>query len=58
MISAIKKIKIDLKKEQDLNKKIILFSPASASFDNFKNFEERGRYFNYQLRKIGINGKK
>ncbi len=58
MTSAIKKIKIDLKKEQKLKEKIILFSPASASFDNFKNFEERGRYFNSQLRKIGINRKK
>ncbi len=58
MISAIKKIKIDLKKEQKPKDKIILFSPASASFDNFKNFEERGRYFNSQLRKIGINRKK
>ena len=58
MISAIKKIKIDFKKEQKSKEKIILFSPASASFDNFKNFEDRGRYFNSQLRKIGINGKK
>ena len=54
--SAIKKIKIDLKKEQKPVEKIILFSPASASFDNFKNFEDRGRYFNTQLRKIDING--
>ena len=58
MISAIKKIKIDFKKEKKSKEKIILFSPASASFDNFKNFEDRGRYFNSQLRKIGINGKK
>ena len=58
MISAIKKIKIDFKKEQKSKEKIILFSPASASFDNFKNFEERGRYFNSQLKKTGINGKK
>ena len=36
MISAIKKIKIDFKKEQMSNEKIILFSPASASFDDFK----------------------
>ena len=26
--------------------KCILFSPAAASFDKFKNFEERGKYFN------------
>ena len=58
MFSAMKKIKIDLKKEQKSKEKIILFSPASASFDNFKNFEERGRYFNSQLRKIGIDRKK
>ena len=58
MISAIKQIKIDFKKEQKSEEKIILFSPASASFDNFKNFEDRGRYFNAQLKKIGINGKK
>ena len=56
MISAIKKIKIDFKKEQKSVEKIILFSPASASFNDFKNFEDRGKYFNYQLRKIGING--
>ena len=27
-------------------KKTILFSPAAASFDSFKNFEDRGSYFN------------
>ena len=36
---------------KNINKKkrsnnTILFSPASASFDSFKNFEERGLYFN------------
>ena len=31
--------------------KTILFSPAAASFDSFKNFEERGQYFNYLLKK-------
>ena len=27
-------------------KKVILFSPSAASFDQFRNFEERGSYFN------------
>ena len=35
----------DLKKELD-GKKIILFSPSAASFDQFNNFEDRGKYFN------------
>ncbi len=33
------------------NKNIILFSPAGASFDNFKNFEDRGLYFNQTIKK-------
>ena len=45
----------DLKKFKE-DKNIILFSPAAASFDEFKNFEERGEYFN-QLIKNKINGK-
>ena len=36
----------------DSNKKTILFSPAAASFDQFENFEERGRYFNKVVRRI------
>ena len=36
---------LDIKK-QKLQKNIIFFSPAGASFDSFKNFEERGKYFN------------
>jgi len=27
-------------------KKVILFSPSAASFDQFNNFEDRGKYFN------------
>ena len=30
---------------------VILFSPSAASFDSFKNFEERGKYFNQLIRK-------
>ena len=37
----------------DKNKtnKVILFSPSAASFDNFKNFEKRGEYFNQLVKK-------
>jgi len=38
-----------LKKEK--NKITILFSPAAASFDQFKNFEQRGEYFNFLTKK-------
>ncbi len=40
-LTVIKDIKND-----NSTKKIILFSPAAASFDSFKNFEDRGKYFN------------
>ena len=29
----------------------ILFSPSAASFDSFKNFEDRGYYFNKLVKK-------
>ena len=32
--------------KEDKNKKVVLFSPSAASFDQFKNFEQRGNYFN------------
>tara|TARA_B100000965_G_scaffold56301_1_gene42760 strand:+ start:2009 stop:3304 length:1296 start_codon:yes stop_codon:yes gene_type:complete len=35
----------DLKNREE-KKKIILFSPSAASFDQFNNFEDRGKYFN------------
>jgi UDP-N-acetylmuramoylalanine--D-glutamate ligase len=41
---------------QKSKKNIIFFSPAGASFDNFKNFEDRGNFFN-QLVKKYINAK-
>jgi len=34
-----------LHKEKSINK-TILFSPCAASFDSFRNFEDRGMYFN------------
>jgi UDP-N-acetylmuramoylalanine--D-glutamate ligase len=32
-------------------KNIIFFSPAGASFDSFKNFEDRGYFFNQIIKK-------
>ena len=46
---------LDIKKKKS-EKNIILFSPAGASFDNFKNFEDRGLYFNKLIKKF-INAK-
>jgi len=43
--NSLAKVFKDLKKKDD-QKKILLFSPSAASFDQFKNFEDRGRYFN------------
>ncbi len=51
---ALKKIFSDLKikKFQD---QTVLFSPCAASFDSFKNFEDRGFYFNKLIKKY-VNG--
>ena len=49
--SSIKKVLIDIKKnDENLKKHVILFSPAAASFDSFKNFEDRGNYFNHLIK--------
>ena len=48
----IKKVFLDIKNNKEIKNKTILFSPAAASFDNFKNFEERGEYFNKLIKKI------
>ena len=52
LILLIKKVFRDIKKEKNKEPKIILFSPAAASFDSFKNFEDRGEYFNKLIRKM------
>lgn len=36
--------------KNDNTEKVILFSPCAASFDQFKNFEERGKFFNKIVR--------
>ena len=52
--NALKKV-IKIIKKRKLTNQTILFSPCAASFDSFKNFEERGFYFN-QLIKNHLNG--
>ena len=42
---GLKKIFIMIKNKKSSNQ-TILFSPSAASFDSFKNFEDRGYYFN------------
>ncbi len=49
---AVKQAMIDVR-NNNLNT-TILFSPAAASFDNFKNFEERGKYFNLLMKKYNF----
>jgi UDP-N-acetylmuramoylalanine--D-glutamate ligase len=49
--SLIKKLSSEIKADNKVTHKTILFSPAAASFDNFKNFEKRGEYFNQLIKK-------
>ncbi len=51
---ALRKIFIDVKNGK-LQNRTIFFSPCAASFDSFKNFEDRGSYFN-ELVKRYTNG--
>ena len=51
---AFKKIILEIKNKKNKKKITILFSPCSASFDTFRNFEERGEYFNYLVKKYKI----
>ena len=47
---TLNRIFLDIKYNKG-QKNIILFSPAGASFDNFKNFEDRGLHFNQIIKK-------
>ena len=49
--SVVKKLSSEIKVEKKTSHKTILFSPSAASFDNFKNFEKRGEYFNQLIKK-------
>ena len=49
--SVIKKLSLEIKNDKKIIHKTILFSPSAASFDNFKNFEKRGEYFNQLVKK-------
>jgi UDP-N-acetylmuramoylalanine--D-glutamate ligase len=49
--SLVKKLSFEIKNDKKTIHKTILFSPSAASFDNFKNFEKRGKYFNKLVKK-------
>jgi len=55
--NSLKLIFKDIKKSHN-GKKVILFSPSAASFDQFKNFENRGIYFNKIIKNFLIKNKK
>ena len=45
----------DIKNSKLISTKTILFSPSSASFDEFKNFEDRGAHFNFLVESFKNN---
>ena len=52
---ALEKIILDIKlKKKEKEHKTILFSPSAASFDSFKNFEDRGEKFNKLIKKLNL----
>ena len=53
----LKKIILDIKLKRNENHLIILFSPSAASFDDFKNFEDRGEKFNNLVNKFKLTKK-
>ena len=55
--STLKDVLKNLKNKisNDNKKKVIIFSPSAASFDQFKNFEERGKFFNKNIKYVFKN---
>ena len=52
---ALKKVVSDIRlSKRTLNHKTILFSPSGASFDSFRNFEDRGKNFNKLVKKLNL----
>ena len=52
-LGTLEKVLVDIKENLDFeDSQTILFSPATASFDQFKNFEERGKIFKELTNKI------
>ena len=52
---ALKKVVSDIRlSKRTLNHKTILFSPSGASFDSFRNFEDRGENFNKLVKKLNL----
>ena len=49
--SLIKRLFSEINTSKKIIHKTIVFSPSAASFDNFKNFEKRGEYFNQLIKK-------
>ena len=52
---ALKKVISDIRLgKRTVNHKTILFSPSGASFDSFRNFEDRGKNFNKLVKKLNL----